>query len=473
MFKTILKTLALSATALTLLSACGTLADLDALIRDYEARSDASGAGTALAADLPDCYYIHDNDQDCNLDQRFCRDCPLSGEELLTFKARFIEARAQDILVHEGALRANAARLEGDERIRAEASIADLVASEKARVAGSAAARFESEIIKASLSEEQTRWQRLELWNVKYEPATTAPHAVAVSVASVTPTEDDTPHDFAVTKNPATFSLVLEIDDTAIATINGVDYEVLLNPANYRGAWYSSDPNRKVRNNWAWFLSSAASANIRRVVYGTHPTVQGDYFEYRAETEYTDDSSDYDSNNHIAGFATMGIETTAAVVGSQSAVAIYRGVGRLHSYKALGLPYYDTDVSLAITMSVDFDANTTQGTGRATYYDSDYYEYSPANVIFNSAPIVGNGFSGTFTLNSEMRELYKLNDNPTGQYSGSFFGPNADDLAGVMSFDGTASQYVNGSGKVITGDVDVLGIGGFRADRTVIPGFEE
>ncbi len=461
MFKTILKAVALSATALTLLSACGAATRaFDDFVRVQDARSDAAGAGTALASGSPDCYYV-DKDIDCNLDPRLCDfNCPLSAAELLNLKAQFIEEEGlgyeYELYHHvsEDDLRASAAKLEGDERIRADAFIADFVASKKTDATRRAAAHLESEIKKTSLSEEQTRWQKLELWNVKNEPATTAPHAVSVTVASVTPAEDGIRRNRTVTKTNTTFSLVLGIDDTAIMTINGVDYEIMLDSYYSGSSQYISNPNGKVSNNRAT-LSSRGN-NIRRVVHGIHPTVQGDYFTYRTNT---DGGDYYDNDNYIKGVATMGIQTDAAVAQSQTAVAIYRGEGSLNAYEST---YSDSIVGLAITMSVDFDANTIQGTGMETYYDGSHFNHSPANMTFNSAPIVGNGFSGTFTMNSELRERYRLTDNPTGQYSGNFFGPKADDLAGVMQFNGTTDY-----------NSEITRIGGFRADRTVIQGFEE
>ena len=340
-------------------------------------------------------------------------ECPLSAAELLTFEARE--------LLTDG-------------------------------VARSVSQRLERRIINTSRSAEQTRWREGKLWNVVYKTATSAPHAVSINVAFVAPTESDA-SDIAVTKTPdATFSLVLGENDTAIATINGVEYEVISNSATAVGGyspWYTDDPDRKVSDNRVTIWSRGS----KRILKGIHPSIQGDYFEYWANTEGLDGNED---GNYIKGFATMGVQTPASVVESQSAVAIYRGGGSLRSYEALGNSYgYNQDIRLAITMSVDFDANTIEGTGLRT--EGGYPEEFDEKVIFNSAPIVDNGFEGAFTLNSEWRKSFGLTDNPTGQYSGNFFGPKADDLAGVMSFDG----------------VDTDGIGGFRADRTVISGFEE
>ena len=62
-----------------------------------------------------------------------------------------------------------------------------------------------------------------------------------------------------------------------------------------------------------------------------------------------------------------------------------------------------------------------------------------------------------------MREWYDLSDNPTGHYDGNFFGPNADDLAGVMRFEGTETEAIGPTDRPYGGAV--FGIGGFRGDR--------
>ncbi len=436
-----------------------TAADINGMIGDiglravFDNRSDTAdgylgGFYATREGQLGDQPY-RDPDIDYGIAPGTCfGECPLSAEALLTFEARFLADLGERHIQHEDYFRAEANKLEGEAR---RVALARVTEDAKAIVARSVSQQLERRIISTSRSAEQTRWREGKLWNVVYKTATSAPHAVSINVAFVAPTEFDA-SDIAVTKTPdATFSLVLGENDTAIATINGVEYEVISNSAVVGGysPWYIDDPDRKVSDNRVTIWSRGS----KRILKGIHPTVQGDYFEYWANTEGLDGNED---GNYVKGFATMGVQTDATVVDSQSAVAIYRGGGSLRSYEALGKSYgYNQDIRLAITMSVDFDANTIEGTGLRT--NGGYPEEFDEKVIFNSAPIVDNGFEGTFTLNSEWRKSFGLTDNPTGQYRGNFFGPNADDLAGVMSFDG----------------VDTDGIGGFRADRTVISGFKE
>ncbi len=415
---------------------------------NFDSRSNNSNGylgnlyATREGHDYGDVPY-RDPDIDYEIDPSTCYggQCLLSAEELRVAEVQYIETHSD----YEVAFRA----VDGD---------AHTTEDVKAYVTRSASEYLERSIINASRSAEQTRWREEELWRNKQEPVTTASHAVSVSVASVTPIKFGIGTSSA-TKTPAKFSLVLGENDTAIATINDVEYEVI--PDTSRGGGYISDPDRKVSNNRVTIFSRGS----KRILKGTHPTVQGDYFEYRANTEGLDY---YDSGNYITGFATMGIQTDASVVEAQTAVAIYRGYGSMQTYQDLGNSYsyrLGRGTGLAINMSVDFDANTIEGIGRRTESDFPATDSQPRFldkiVTFNSTPIVGNGFDGTFTMNSELRDSYGLTDNPTGQYKGNFFGPNADDLAGVMEFNGVAT------------DDNVFAIGGFRADRTVIQGFKE
>ncbi len=518
MFKTILKTVALSAT-LTLLSACGALASLNAALNAQE-EADRRVVSVVPPVAIEESEYDYLERYGYDYDPETCSDCTES--EIAELKAR-IEAEKERLATIENdhiaeqehleelarleaelaSLEAEKERLETIQRNRIEEQeyltsvernrIAELeYRVEQARIEEKRLAKIESDrleekrrateeirLIDEALLAEQTRWDESVLPRVKYEPAPVAVRAAAINVTLV---EDDDRvfNMFAFDPIKANDEFSLVIGENDVITVNGVDYafidELLVNPRNPSGhimesayAWYRNRFDRTFTDNKAIIFSSEGrnNADIRQVVKGTHPTVQGDYFEYRTKL---DGSAFYenedDKHSYTTGFATVGIQTDAAAVQSQTAVAIYRGQGRLHSYITLreyNHTFYQ-DATLAMTMSVDFDANTIQGTGRRK--TGDQYEFSQANVFFNSAPIVGNGFSGTFTLNGPMREWYNLVNNPTGQYSGNFFGPNADDLAGVMSFGGTSRiQTYDSDGSYNPVNAEVIGSGGFRADR--------
>ncbi|MCA8835520.1 MAG: transferrin-binding protein-like solute binding protein, partial [Proteobacteria bacterium] len=151
--------------------------------------------------------------------------------------------------------------------------------------------------------------------------------------------------------------------------------------------------------------------------------------------------------NHTIGYATIGTQTPVSVVGTQTATATYVGEVRVDFAQvnvANGTQIASSTYSGELVMPVDFDNMTLGGT--ITFGDEGTATFAPA-------PIVGNGFSGTFNLDQGARDYVGVTDNPTGNYAGNFFGSNADDLAGVMSLRGTSSRGA------------VIGIGGFRGDR--------
>ena len=310
----------------------------------------------------------------------------------------------------------------------------------------------------------ESRLRDLELQSAKYEPSTsTAVQTTSVNVVPLPAIENDIylqVDNAPEPKKQNTLSIRTDATDTIIMTVDGVDYSLAL-PSNSLA--YKIDNWDRTENNVFLFNDSNDNrVSLKQVVRGIHPTIQGDYVQY-GYVQYGEDK--VANAGYTMGYATVGIQTDAAVVATQTAVATYTGRGGFgiherHMSWNGGFAAFD---DLVITMKVDFDANTIAGNGEDLS--------SKGNVIFNSAPIVGNGFEGTFTLDSKSRDWYTLIDNPTGQYSGNFFGPNADDLAGVMRFESTVSKYDYSDGT--TSDFDITAIGGFRADRTVIQGFEE
>ncbi len=320
------------------------------------------------------------------------------------------------------------------------------------------ARRVEEE--KRLAKEEQARLRNVEPWLAQYKPTTTALQTIAVHVAHTPPNLPYKQINNAdATKAQDTFSVSTGANDTIIMTVNGVDYSLVL--SSHGTVEYSIDPKLNLEDYTSLTSpSSWRSADyLNKVTRGIHSTIQGDYVHYTTRTlanSYYDETGD--NLGYTTGFATIGIPTLASVVDGQTAVATYSGEAGLSIHQGL-FKFF------GITMSVDFDANTIAGTGNNI--DLDVGEKHSGKVVFNSAPIDGNGFEGTFTMNSGLRDHLDLIDNPTGQYSGNFFGPNADDLAGVMSFEGTARYFDTPYGLIPT-EYNIIGTGGFRADRQVI-----
>ncbi len=497
MFKTILKTLAVSATALTSLSACGTLADLNALNNLND--PNAGGAFPAFAPleisrASPDVRYA-EGYPGLIIDTRLCYDCEILNEkaldaleaDLIAKSERFLNDYTERETAHlekkVDYYLQHSYGLSEESRLAEENRIAAFAVSEKAKIAPSAkrfvAAVREMSIRRANLSAEQYRWDASESSRVTYEPSTTVARTVSITRNYEKDSADTTTT--SATTNDA-FNIISERKDVAYTmTINGVNSgfdSQLVDIFDNTSQYIKNHGERYDTHKANLFGGPDRNVNIRDVVNGTHPTIQGDYFGYRS---YPQERYQEDRYTNVAGIATIGIQTDAAVVESQTAVAIYRGEGFLGTREVGEGQYVGLDYNrygqFVINMTVDFDGNTIEGIGRGTPLED--YGFSDDKITFNSAPIVGNGFEGTFNFDSGMREAYDITNNPTGQYSGNFFGPNADDLAGVMSFDATALEYdytyVPGILTPIenTSDINVTGIGGFRADRTVIPNFEE
>ena len=250
--------------------------------------------------------------------------------------------------------------------------------------------------------------------------------------------EDIGGHNFTARGSEDSFSLRAS-GDTIIMTVNGVSQ-------NFRYA----EANRFWRTgNSSSFNSSAINdIDIADVLDGTHATVQGDYVDFIFTTENRNLGTVFENITIISGVATIGVHTPPAAVTQQTATATYTGGFGLSFIPSAGSRSLNYGINSnnggSLTMNVDFDANTIGGTGT---FDRG------GTITFDSAPISGNGFAGSFRLDAAGRTESNLTNNPVGSYAGNFFGPDADDIAGVMQMNGT---HANGT---------LLGIGGFRGDK--------
>ncbi|MCA8836127.1 MAG: hypothetical protein K8953_13680 [Proteobacteria bacterium] len=103
-----------------------------------------------------------------------------------------------------------------------------------------------------------------------------------------------------------------------------------------------------------------------------------------------------------------------------------------------------------LSMEVNFDDMTFEGTAVLTRYDSSLKEFvSIGTVNLDSTPIGDNGFEGTFTLDEAVRADIGLTGNPVGNYAGNFVDLDKDEITGVVNISG------------ISADGAVLGIGSF------------
>ncbi len=287
--------------------------------------------------------------------------------------------------------------------------------------------------------------------------------------------ELDNSYDVKISESQDTFALV-QSGNNLVMTVNGVART--FTPELRDQAIPATTGNAATPAGYIWTAATGGNlssstvslhggADLRAVISGTHPTIQGDYVRYSTASPIVvafNGTVDY-----TQGFATIGIQTPASVVASQTATATYTGRVELNLQssftKTAGIDNY-TDALVysegqfsylggQLIMTANFTNNTIAGEQKyrvANVTTNEPIEGREATLTFNSAPIVGNGFAGTFTMNTDYQRLNGLtSNNPEGNhYTGNFFGPDADDIAGVLRFDGQAG---------------VVGIGGFRADR--------
>ncbi len=525
MFKTILKTLALSAATLTLLSACGASDALNAAIRAYEASLNESQSGSETSGFLGVGSGTEEGDSEDDGKYYPAVRAQVDESLLPSQSAEFaeIEIVREELVADDNGLAEFEEQLTAEEsrpdesrpdesrpdesptgrqpiaeefRPIEEQPIGELASPEKSRLVvepliaeDARLVEIEKEIEKQRIAEE-TRLAEIEKQRIaeearlaeiekqrpshsentrlgilaeeqrikdelKADPSafnTTSSRVSSIRFTGThngdgsTPYSGDNTYDITRSKTQDTVGISRDEgeDPALILTINGVGHNVVpyTEAIGFTGGKVTIYYNEENISNY--FIGDA---DIRKIIRGTHATIQGAYIKYSTDTADYGPSQSLVSVDYTRGVATVGIQTPASVVAAQTAVATYNGNGSLFADLSSGGDYFGESLSLSITMNVDFDANTIAGTG--------WERGLPYEITFNSAPIVGNGFEGTFTLNNSARDHLDITDNPTGQYGGNFFGPNADDLAGVMSFEGASRD----SG------VNIIGHGGFRADR--------
>ena len=133
---------------------------------------------------------------------------------------------------------------------------------------------------------------------------------------------------------------------------------------------------------------------------------------------------------------------TYAVLGEQTAVgnipnnisAVYVGHTRLDAYPKTGFVNNDGSEFRfrgELTLTADFNAGTISGSSinREEIFPGDTdWSPNPAILGFEPAVINGNSFAGVLTVTNSNT----LSDGPVGSYSGGFYGPNAEEVAGVI-----------------------------------------
>ncbi len=239
-------------------------------------------------------------------------------------------------------------------------------------------------------------------------------------------------------------SLDVTIESVTI-TVDGSEYELKRYAVGGKSrSAISLNDSRGYSRIWVGDIYNILDDTITdKEIHGTHISYELYEFE-RVRGE----SPTWQTNNITrVGFTTVGIPTPISAVESQTAMATYTGDLEIQfeiiARNSNNVQYRANDLS----MTVDFDENTIEGQAN--------FSNRGGSITFNPAPINGNGFTGDITLSDRVRTRFDLTGNSIGHYAGNFFGPNAEDLAGVIGFNGK------------NGEADKFGTGGFRADRVI------
>ncbi|GLQ53773.1 hypothetical protein GCM10010862_10320 [Devosia nitrariae] len=162
---------------------------------------------------------------------------------------------------------------------------------------------------------------------------------------------------------------------------------------------------------------------------------------------------DTGNESRLHGVAVVGAETRSeALEGKANATYSGWGLANIYPDDEAAAGYERARIEGELNMAADFNASTISGaiTDLSTETRSNgTWSASQAiagSVAMDNAAIAGNEFSGNLTPSANLTATV---GDFTGTYAGKFFGPNGEEVGGVLS---------------ITGD-DAVGTGFFSADE--------
>lgn len=150
----------------------------------------------------------------------------------------------------------------------------------------------------------------------------------------------------------------------------------------------------------------------------------------------------------IQGYAAVGTETMASAL-STLPTATYNGRARVTSAPTTGWVDWSTSMTRTrgdLAMTADFGAGTiggqvsnveTRAAGAAAYVPV------AGSIAMNQSNIVGNGFAGSLSADAALQASLDIGSSTTGTYSGGFYGPAAEQVAGTMTISGTDGSGAN------------------------------
>ena len=148
---------------------------------------------------------------------------------------------------------------------------------------------------------------------------------------------------------------------------------------------------------------------------------------------------------HIDGIAMIGTETDPGDLAALPK-ATYAGEALVDVAPIKNFEDWDESVRTArgdVTLTADFGAGTVDGKidaleGRATWNEDPTGTWTPfdGELTLGKTEISGNGFTGLVTADADFVEnVGTLNGNST--YSGTFFGPEAEEVGGGLNLSGS------------------------------------
>ncbi|WP_323804104.1 transferrin-binding protein-like solute binding protein [Sulfitobacter litoralis] len=154
---------------------------------------------------------------------------------------------------------------------------------------------------------------------------------------------------------------------------------------------------------------------------------------------------------HENAFAVIGTETADADLKALPK-AVYSGRSRVNVIPNSGFESNQESrykVRSEVAMTADFGAGEVWGTiGNTTVQDpgSDVRDAIGGTIKMNKTSFDNNGFAGTLTADQTFINELEV-DSGSGTYSGAFYGPKAEEVAGALTLGLTdGAESMNGSG---------------------------
>lgn len=232
--------------------------------------------------------------------------------------------------------------------------------------------------------------------------------------------------------SPANFSIKKNADGGVDMTVNGETVSFTADDQFREDGWEKTAGNYKALVN-----RKPGGASTSNALDGTDES-------YLQVWEY---DSTTDDGKNLLGYAVVGAETKPATL-SGHANATYKGTAHADTFLVADA-YERTGVKGDLTLTANFTEGKVTGQidnieGRVRgaetgYVWSDWVALGPdSNVEMTKANISSNGFAGgKLVAHDPSGELGSLGGST---YSGRFYGPDADQVGGVMTIKGTAGE---------------------------------